>query len=55
MTRLDMILTMRNLYGDKHEITQQFEKLVKNPDVKRRHLETIVKIHKENFKKGLDK
>jgi len=55
MTKLEMILTMRKLYGDKSEETKQFEKLTLNPDVKNRHLETIVKIHKENFKKGLDK
>ena len=55
MTRLEMILTMRNLYGDKSAEAKQFEKLILNPDVKHRHLETIVKIHKENFEKGLDK
>lgn len=51
MTRLEMILTMRSLYGEKHEVTKQFEELTKNPDVKDRHLETVVKIHKEKFSK----
>lgn len=54
MTRFEMILIMRKLYGDKSEETKQFEKLTLNPDVKNRHLETIVKIHKENCEKGVD-
>lgn len=51
MTRMEMILTMRRLYGAKHEITKQFEELAKNPNFKHRHLETLVKIHQENFTK----
>lgn len=51
MTRVEMILTMRSLYGAKHEVTKQFEELTKNPNVKNRHLETLVKIHKEKFSK----
>ena len=51
MTRVEMILTMRSLYGTKHEVTRQFEELAKNPNFKDRHLETLVKIHKEKFSK----
>lgn len=52
MTRVEMILTMRNLYGEKHEVTKQFEELAKNLNFKDRHLETLVKIHKEKFSKN---
>lgn len=51
MTRVEMILTMRSLYGAKHEVTKQFEELAKNPNFKHRHLETLVKIHQEKFTK----
>jgi hypothetical protein len=47
-----MILIMRKLYGPKHEITKQFEELAKNPNFKHRLLETLVKIHQENFSKN---
>ena len=51
MTRLKMILIMRELYGDKSEEVTQFEKLTMNPDVKTRHLATIVKCHLAKFQK----
>ena len=52
MTRLEMYLRMLTLYGIHSEEVKQFEQLMKNPDVKDRHLQTIVKCHERE--RGLD-
>lgn len=43
MTRMEMILKVRELYGADSEITKEFEEMTKDPSFKRRHLETLVK------------
>ena len=50
MTRLQMICKMYSMYGKDSKITRQFCQLMKNPDIKKRHLEKIVKAHEERFK-----
>ena len=55
MTRFKMYLQMCKMYGKDHEKTQQFAQLMKNPDVKNRHLEIIFQCHEKEFQKQSDK
>lgn len=50
-----MYVEMCKMYGKDHEKTQQFAQLMKNPDVKNRHLEIIFQCHEKEFQKQLQK
>lgn len=50
MTRMEMILKVRELYGADSEITKEFEEMINDPSFKRRHLETLIKCHEWKVK-----
>ena len=50
MTKLQMICKIYSMYGKDSKITKQFCQLLKNPNIKKRHLEKIVKLYEERLK-----
>ena len=53
MTRLESYLRMTAIYGTCHPVVKQFTQLMKNPDVKDRHLQTIVECHEKKHEEIL--
>jgi len=50
MTYLEMLLKMYSWYGKDSEVVKHFKEVMKSPNIKKRHLETIVKCHEKKFK-----
>ena len=48
MTRFSMYVKLYQRYGKNHKITKQFAALMKNPDVKNRHLEKSFQYYEKN-------